>query len=152
MSKRRAWLEEYFKCWNATEAARRVGYAWPEKSGPLNKSKLQAEIDARLDEMAISANEVLARLGEQARADLGDYITQGGLLDWEKLKTNGLSRLIKKYKVTQDAMGRIKYEIEVYDAQAALMHLDRYHGGEDGKAIDDRVTFRFVSNVDDDKL
>jgi len=152
MSKRQVWLEEYFKCWNATEAARRVGYKWPDKQGPRNKALMQAEIDARLDEMAIPANEVLARLGEQARADLGDYITQGGLLDWEKLKEHGLSRLIKKYKITQDAMGRIKYEIEIYDAQAALMHLDRYHGGDDGEAIEDRVTVNFISNVDDDKL
>ena len=144
MSKRKAWLEEYFKCWNATEAARRVGYKWPEKNGPRNKLKLQAEIDARLDEMAMSANEVLARLGDIARADLGDFLTDGGLLDLSKIKEDGKTHLIKKYKITQNALGQLKYEIELHDAQSALQHLDRYHGGAESGPIENKLVIEVV--------
>ena len=38
------WLNEYFQCWNATEAARRVGYKWPNKVGPAKKQKFADEV------------------------------------------------------------------------------------------------------------
>lgn len=151
-TKRKAWLEEYFKCWNATEAARRAGYKWPEKQGPYLKQVLQAEIDARLDEMAMSSNEVLARLGDIGRADLGDFITGGGLLDFNKLKEHGKTHLIKKYKVTKNALGQLIYEIEIHDAQSTLHHLDRYHGGDDGKAIGSHLVIEMKGNVGPDDL
>ena len=33
------WLEHYFQCWNATEAARCAGYRCPRISGPENLHK-----------------------------------------------------------------------------------------------------------------
>ena len=91
---RQVWLTEYFQCWNATEAARRAGYKWPNKYGPKLKEQLQDEIDARLDEMAMPANEVLARLGEMARADIADFISETGAIDWDKIRAKGY--LVKK--------------------------------------------------------
>jgi hypothetical protein len=113
---------------------------------------MQADIDARLDEMAMPANEVLARLGEQARADLSDFITVGGLLDWVKLRECGKSHLIKKYKMTKNALGQLITEIELYSAQAALIHLDKAHGGDDGKPLEQRLVIEMRGNVDSDDL
>jgi len=73
--KRQAWIDEYFQCWNATEAARRVGFAHPNTQGPrlLLDVSIQALISARLKEKQMSADEALIILAEQARADLGDF-------------------------------------------------------------------------------
>jgi len=75
--KRQAWVEEYLKCWNATEAARRVGYS--EKTARQIGSRLltivdiQDEIKRRVDELAMGANEILVGLTTQARGDLGVF-------------------------------------------------------------------------------
>lgn len=73
--KQRVFVEEYLRCWNATEAARRAEYANPNKQGPrlLVKDGICNAIKARIDEKAMSADEVLVRLAEQARADLSVF-------------------------------------------------------------------------------
>lgn len=128
-TKRRAWLEHYFTCWNATEAARLAGYKYPNKQGPALKAKLKAEIDARLDEMAMPANEVLARLGKIAQANIADFITETGAIDWQAVKENG--QLVKRV-VHQKGQ---RATIELHDALATLIHLDKVHGGKGGAAI-----------------
>jgi len=149
-AKRRVFLDKFFECGcNATEAARQAGYKKPNVQGPRLKKILQPEIDARLDEMGMPANEVLARLSEQARADLADYITTGALLDWEKLKEHGKSRLIKKYRVTLNALGQMKTEIELYDAQRALELIGKAHGlFKDVQEQQGEVTVRVVYDND----
>jgi phage terminase small subunit len=132
-SKRKAWLEEYFKCWNASEAARRVGYKWPEKQGPRNKLLMQPEIDARLDEMAMPANEVLARLGDIARADISNFLNDTGGIDWEKVREQG--QLIKRVVHQKGS----RATIELHDAQSALQHLDKYHGGAGSDPIPTKI-------------
>jgi hypothetical protein len=150
MSKKRAWLEEYFKCWNATEAARQVGYKWPEKIGPRNKLLLQSEIDARLDEMAIPANEVLARLGEISRADVSYFIDVTGGIRWDRVHEKGY--LIKSITHTKGRQAKI----ELHDSQSALQHLDKYHGGSSGQAIPDQVEVKIreivVEHLPDESL
>ena len=140
-SMRQVWLTEYFQCWNATEAARRAGYKWPNKYGPKLKEQLQDEIDARLDEMAMPANEVLARLGEMARADIADFISETGAIDWDKIRAKGY--LVKKV-VHQKGQ---RSTIELHDAQSALMHLDRYHGGDEGTAIPEQHEVKITEIV-----
>ena len=140
-SKRKAWLEHYFQCgMNATEAARRAGYKWPNKVGHRIQEAMQAEIDARLDEMAMSSREVLARLGEMARSDISDFVTDYGAIDWAAVKKKGW--LVKKisHHAGQEST------IEIYDAQSALMHLDRHHGGKGGGPLDYIV--RVVGGMD----
>lgn len=145
-TKRRAWLEYYFKCWNATEAARLAGYKWPNPRGPELKKKLQPEIDARLAEMAMPANEVLARLGKIAQADISDFITETGAINWEAVRENGhLVKRIVHHKGQRST-------IELHDALATLMHLDKVHGGPEGGSIPERWEVNFYSNVDDTKI
>lgn len=75
--KQRAFLNAYVQCgYNATEAARRVGYKYPNVEGSrlLVNASIQAELERRFAEQAMSAREVLARLGEQARGDMRDFV------------------------------------------------------------------------------
>ena len=125
-TKERAWLEEYLVDFNATAAARRVGYKNPNKLGPRKKIRFADEISRRLSERAMSGEEVLDRLREQAMGDASDYLTIDHnivMLDLAKMKADGKTHLIKKYSDTKN--GKV---IELYDAQAALVHIGRHHG------------------------
>lgn len=139
--KQRAFVEEYLQCWNATEAARRVGYAHPNKQGPrlLVKVGVQELKEQRISEKAMSADEVLLRLAEHARGNMGDFIDIESMsfsLNLQKAKELGLTHLIKKVKdrvvMTSNKDGEETethtLEIELYDAKSALDTLAKYHG------------------------
>lgn len=129
--KRRAFVEEYLRCWNASEAARRAGYRGrPDSIGSrlLGNVSIQAAIQARLSELAMSADEVLTRLADQARGSMEDFIGTGedGTvigLDFAKAKTAGKLHLIRAV-----AFGKDSDRLELYDAQAALVRLGEGHG------------------------
>ena len=124
-NKQRVFVEEYLKCWNATEAARRAGYKHPNKQGPrlMVNVGIRKEIERRLKEKAITADEVIQRLAEQARADHSQYLTDSGQLDMKRLIADGKGHLIKSIKNTQ--WGR---QVEFYDGQTALVHLGKHLG------------------------
>lgn len=69
-NKRRVFVEQYLQCWNASEAARRAGYAH-RSEGPrlLSNADIQVYINLRLADMQMSADEVLNRLADHARDD-----------------------------------------------------------------------------------
>ena len=75
--KQRVFIDEYLKCFNATEAARRAGYsdatAYAIGWENLRKPEIKAEIDARLDEVHMSANEALKLTADLARIDIGVF-------------------------------------------------------------------------------
>lgn len=126
--KQRAFVEHYVRTWNATEAARLAGYTGSDPSlgvtghRLLKNANVKAALDQRLTELTMSPAEILTRLTEQARADMGDFLTDGAL-DLEKAKQRGKLHLVKTYRVTRAGLS-----IELYDAQAALVHLGRKHG------------------------
>ena len=126
-SKQQAFVAEYLKCWNASEAARRAGYsehtASEQGSRLLANVSISAEIERRKAEITMSADEVLARLTEQGRAAYSGYFTADGTVDLGKMISDGKGHLIKKVKPTQ--WGK---EIEFYDAQAALALLAKANG------------------------
>src|SRR5262245_52979348 len=76
--KRRLFVEYYLgqaNC-NKTEAARLAGFKHPGAEGH-RLSKLPAireAIEGRMREIALGEAEILARLAEQARCDMGDFI------------------------------------------------------------------------------
>lgn len=121
--KERTWIAEYLKCWNSSEAARRAGYKWPDKIGPRKRKKFNTEIQKRLRENAMEANEVLSRLGNMARSDIADFLTPGDTLDLKTAKARGLTPLIKSVTWTKQGI-----KIELYDAQAALVHIGKHLG------------------------
>ena len=69
--KRQKFVEEYLKCWNAKEAAESAGYKFPRRQGSrlLTDVDIRNLITERLDELHMSADEVLERLARIARAD-----------------------------------------------------------------------------------
>lgn len=75
--KQQVFIDEYLKCFNATQAALVAGYS--EKTAysigweNLRKPEIKAEIDARLDEVHMSANEALKLQADVARGDIGVF-------------------------------------------------------------------------------
>jgi hypothetical protein len=117
---------------NGAKAARMAGYS--ERSARQIASELltfpdvKVAVDARMKALVMSADEVLGRLSEQARADISPYLTsrEGALyslyLDLDRLKADGLGHLIKEIWETPEGI-----RVKIHDAQAALVQLGRYH-------------------------
>jgi phage terminase small subunit len=77
-TKQQAFVEFYLMCWNASEAARRAEYTGQANVvGPrlLANVSIQAAIQERLAELKMSADEVLTRLTDHARATADDFLT-----------------------------------------------------------------------------
>jgi phage terminase small subunit len=117
--------------WNGAEAARLAGYS--ERAARITASRLltnaniQAEIEKRLTELALSAGEILVRLGDQATSTMQDFITideEDGTarIDLKRAAEAGKLHLVKKFSDTTRGQG-----IELYDQQAALVQLGKYH-------------------------
>jgi hypothetical protein len=86
----------------------------------------------------MSADEVLARLSEHARGDMGDLLGPSGMvLDLQTAKERGLTHLIKSLNWTQHGL-----RIELYDAQSALVQLGKAHG-----LFVDRTRHEGIENV-----
>lgn len=156
--KQRAFIEHYLQLWNGTEAARRAKYQGNDNtlasiaSENLRKPKIREEIERRIESEAMSANEVLWRLAEQARASVLDFIdvrpaistvddpVEGGepeedaasaeepalefVINLEKARRAGKLHLIRKLKY--DSSNRPT--IELHDAQSALELLGKHLG------------------------
>lgn len=135
-SKQRLFIEEYLTCWNATEAARRAGYANPNKRGPENvvKSGIREEIRRRLAEKAMPADEVLARLSIQASADVRDLVefaehdSEDGKIKAGEMVGLRLTRDAPLHLIKSLTPTRYGLKVELHDQQAALVLLARHHG------------------------
>lgn len=127
--KHQEFINQYIACYfNATEAYAR---AYPNASREtarrnghelLTNTDIAHEIKRRIAENTMSADEVLMRLGEQARNEHGKYITSTGIVDLPQLIADGKGHLIKGIKETQYGKN-----VEFYDAQAALVHIGKHH-------------------------
>jgi hypothetical protein len=153
--KRQKWLTEYLQCWDATEAARRAEYKWPNKQGPALKKELADEIQAAIDENMMSAGEALTHITEIARGSIGPgfffsertitvldkdkkavEIKETGL-DWQKIEQYG--RLIKSISFTANGP-----RIELYDRLKSLEDIGKVHGLFDRGSEDKPLT---VNNI-----
>lgn len=148
--KQRAFIDFYLgeAKFNATEAARLAGYEGNDNTlstvgyENLRKPNIAAVILERLNEAAMSANEVLARLSKHARGRLVDLLDEDGQFDLKVAEERGVADLLKKLKVrtntrrTRDGeeIEDVSYEYEIHDPQAALVHLGKFH-----KLFADRV-------------
>ena len=163
-AKHQQFVNEYLKCLNATQAYQRVydcGYETANVNGYrlLVNTSVSEEVKKRLAEYTMSANEVLARLAEHARGDMDDFLDDDGNLDLKKVRAARKTRLIKKYKtrtttriIGEDETVTVETEFDLYDAQAALVHLGKHHKlFTDKVELSGDVDIAFV-NVDVDKL
>lgn len=126
-------VNKYFECGlNATRAAIAAGYseatARQQGSRLLTYADIKDEISRRMADYAMSPNEVITRLADQARADIADFIG----LDSAKLKEHPQSKLIKKFKSTttklDDKVLSERVEIELHNPHDALTTLAKHHG------------------------
>jgi phage terminase small subunit len=160
----RKFIDAYLICLNATKAAIEAGYskktAGSIGSENLKKPEIAAEIERRFNE-TMSSGEVLHRLAEQARGDIGVFIDPATLtLDIKAAIERGDTRLIKKIKQTivtrtvgtEEQQTEI-FEFELYDAQKALALLGKYHKlFVDRKSIENpdgsKIVFTTGMNID----
>ena len=130
--KQQAFVDEYLKTRNATQAAIAAGYsaktAYSIGSENLKKPEIDEVIRQRTTENAMSADEVASLLAEQARGDMADFVDfhpgmKLPILNLEKAYRNGKMRLVKKLKFLPDG----GVEFELYDAQAAQVQIGKMH-------------------------
>ena len=118
--KQKVFIDKYLTCWNATDAARRAGYS--ERSASeigyenLRKPQIAAEIDRRMSEHAVEANEVLHHLSTIAKPG-------GGVEIRDRLRA--LELLGKHHGLFVDKTEqRIEHKITIAIQSGALTYLD----------------------------
>jgi len=137
----RLFIESYLVCWNASNAARQAKYAEKQIRQTahrlMKKPAIQTVIAARLEEIAMGANEALARLAQQARANIADFIQEeietiedpktgethefrSMRLRWDKIEERGY--LVRAIRSTQYGPA-----IELHDSQHALELIGKHH-------------------------
>ena len=129
--KQRLFVDAYLQTWNATESARRAGYGGNDTtlgaigSENLRKPLISALVKARLAEKAMAADEVLARLGDQARGTMEEFLHIGPngkvKIDLAKAARAGKLHLLHRY--SKGKGGIVSFEL--YDAQAALVQIGK---------------------------
>lgn len=119
---------------NGTAAAKFAGYAKPAETSSrlLRNVNIQKILKEAVGRKAMSAEEVLERLGEQARVDISAFVRKQVILgadgveacilslNWDEIKKRG--HLIKS--ITATAHGP---KLELHDGQTALIHLGKHH-------------------------
>ena len=128
------WLtgEHTGKRFNGRAAYEYAGYSIPESNPSANASKLlrhpkvRAYIKKRMDDMTMSAEEVLMRFTELARGEFGEILTKNahGRLTIDHDKVLEKKHLVKSFKI--DSNGH--EQIEFHDSMAALQQVTRILG------------------------
>jgi phage terminase small subunit len=136
-TKQLAFIESYLAHWNATKAAIDAGYS--ERSARsigsenLTKPDIQEAIQARLAELKMSADEVLARLTGHARGSIAPFMRVSGDGEFHgfDLRDDKPLHLIRKAtsikRTFKDDRTEHSVTIELHDAQAALALLGKHH-------------------------
>lgn len=104
--RRRAFIDEYLECWNASEAARRAGYSLKTAGSAghelLKNPEIAQEISRRVADRAMSADETLIRMADKVRVSMADFIRldeNGNVqLDFTFANLNGKLHAIRKLK------------------------------------------------------
>lgn len=140
-AKQQAFIHEYLLDFNATRAAERAGYRGNDNTlavtghDLIRNPKIAEAIQKRLQEKAMSADEVLMRLAEQARGDMGGYLSDDGEIDIAAMKAAKQTHLLRKVKRTVrtgesesgGTWAETRVEVELHDAQSALNLIGRHH-------------------------
>ena len=146
----RAFINEYLTDFNATRAAKAVGYsergARVQGHRLLTNDNIAEVIKAEISERAMGKEEVLQRIADVARGDMADlmHITPQGFVlelmtrdDKDNLIVKPKTKLIKKIKQkvttviakkeSDEDREIVETEIELYSAFDAQVQLGKYH-------------------------
>lgn len=146
--KQAVFVDEYLKCRNAAEAARRAGYS--ERTARsigaenLTKPDIAEEIRIRTEEMAMGKDELLARLGDMARGSMEDFISFNEapyptfVLDLDKARRRNKLHLIKKIEYDKDGNPKI----ELYSALDAEKTIAQMINGAPTGSEKDPIHFK----------
>lgn len=159
-NKQRAFIHYYLVSWSPTDAARKAGYS-PRSANVqgqqlLTTPAVRAEITKRLNYLQADADEVLTRLTDMARSDMGDFLDSNGNFDLKKATEDNRTHLIKRYRKTSTTFSPprgIPYtvdtvELELYDAQAAtvqLAHILGLHRVADNDDMRERLRAKLLA-------
>ena len=142
-AKQRAFVFEYPKDFNATQAAIRAGFsvkgAAVTGSRLLTNPKIQQLIDQEFSKRSLRIDEIIARLTEQATANIGDFLIvnpDGDRIAFnpEVLKERGhlvkrvTAKTTVKYSEKGDQFEYTTLTLELHDAQKALELLGKHRG------------------------
>lgn len=136
-NQQQAFVHAYVQCWNATKAALAAGYsaktAYSHGSRLLKDDEINQAIEEFTEKNAMKASEALSRLAGMARGD----VSQFALLDIKEIANHPDGWLIKKIKKTTVRKGNDILEetidLELYDAQSALMQITKNLRLDEGK-------------------
>jgi hypothetical protein len=165
-NRRRAFIHHYIQTWNATDSARKAGYKGSDEalasmgSYLLRNPKVQAAIRTRLQNLQLSADEVLARLQVQATSDLSPFIRTTdsagnpckAFVDVDALIKAGKGCLIREIGYTKTG----EVVVKTFDQQKALELLGRAQAlfrdkteitGKDGEPL-----FKSFVGIDPEKV
>jgi phage terminase small subunit len=136
-AKHQQFVNEYLKCWNATESYRRVYQCndiTANSNGPklLVNTGISEAIQQRIAQNAMTADEVLSRLAKHARGSMADFLNvnaNGATIDLVKAANAEQLDIVRKFTQTTKRYGETEIEevtIDLYDAQSALVHLGKH--------------------------
>lgn len=145
-AKQKLFVAAYLEVLNATEAARLASYKGNDVTlaavgyENLRKPQIKAAIDAALHERAMGFEEVLSRISDIGRGDLGEFLG----LSVDELKQHPRRRLLKKVErklqtipvKDADPIEVETVKLELYSAENALFHLWKHHQIVSGKPTD----------------
>lgn len=139
--KQAAFVNEYLIDFNATRAAQRAGYEGNDATlasvgwENLRKPEIADAIKKRLSEVAMTSDEVLMRLAQHGRADLGQWLSDDGAIDIAAMKRDGATHLIHEVERTERSgmsadggtWSHVTAKVKLHPAQPALSLLGKHH-------------------------
>jgi succinate dehydrogenase flavin-adding protein (antitoxin of CptAB toxin-antitoxin module) len=121
-------LDKYFECWEQTEAYK---HAYPRSSHSAAKTSaarlfadanFQAHLQARLAENHLSANEVLKRLADMARGDMGIFFK---ITDEWMFYPPPTSEILAEQEVIEQEEGKPAVKRISYRVRRVILDLDK---------------------------
>lgn len=116
--RQKVFFESYMRTFNQARSAEVAGYS--RGAGRRLAKRMSKIINDRLNENSMEGVEIVKRMVDIARGLGAEDIDVFGFVNFEKLKEDGRTHIIKKITRTRDAIS-----VEVYDSQRALEILGR---------------------------
>ena len=136
-SRDRMFVAYYMQTFNAVEAIISAGYSGSRRDARftayhlMKQSKVKMAIEACMLDVFMDAAEMKARTSDQARATIEDFIViaDDGSFTWnlKQAQDRGKIALVKKLKSRTTKDGTTETELELHDAQSALVNIGKLH-------------------------